>query len=197
MKLPPKQQAFVREYLVDLNASAAYRRAGYTSGNADVCGPRLLGKVRIQAAVQSAMDKRAKRVELKADRVLQEIAHAAFLDPLELFKADGTLKALPDMPEAARRAIAGLEVEEIFQGTGAKRKWVGYLKKIKLVSKEGTLQLAGRHLKLFTDKAELTGPGGGPIQVAHVDLTGWLSADLEQLAALLAKYAPKAAEEPA
>jgi phage terminase small subunit len=189
-KLPPKQAAFVREYLKDLNASAAYRRAGYHSGNPDVCGPRLLGKVGIQAEVQKAMDARAKRTEIQADRVLQEIAHAAFLDPIELFAANGTLKPLEAMPEAARRAIAGLEVEEIYEGTGKARRWKGYLKKIKLVSKEGTLQLAGRHLKLFTDRTELTGKDGGPIAVNSLDLSLLDETELAQLAVLLAKATP-------
>lgn len=162
-KLTPKHQAFVREYLKDLNASAAYRRAGYRSGNPDVCGPRLLGKVGIQEAIQTAMDARAKRVDLQADRVLQEIAHAAFLDPIELFRGDGTLKPLAEMPEPARRAIAGIDIVELFEGIGKDRKWIGYLKKVKLVSKEGTLDLAGRHLKLFTDKTEITGKDGADL----------------------------------
>jgi phage terminase small subunit len=93
--LNPKQQAFVREYLVDLNASAAYRRAGYKSGNADVCGPRLLGKAGIRAALESAMQERANRVEVTADQVLARLwleanrqgkgaSHAARIRALEL-----------------------------------------------------------------------------------------------------------------
>ena len=163
MALNDRQQAFVREYLVDLNASAAYRRAGYTSGNSDVNGPRLLGNAGVQAAVQEAYQKRAAKVELTAEQVLREIKVAAFLDPLELFTADGTLKPLNEMPEHARRAIAGLEVEELYEGHGKNRKWIGYVKKVKLVSKEGTLTLAGRHLGMFTDTTELTGKDGADL----------------------------------
>jgi len=93
--LNPKQQAFVREYLVDLNASAAYRRAGYTSGNADVNGPRLLGHAGIQAALESAMQARAEKVEVTAEQVLARLwleanrqgkgaSHAARIRALEL-----------------------------------------------------------------------------------------------------------------
>ncbi len=191
-KLTPKQAAFVREYLKDLNASAAYKRAGYraTGNAAEVNAARLLRNAQVQAAIQSAMDARAKRTEIQADRVLQEIAHAAFLDPIELFATNGTLKSLEAMPEAARRAIAGLEVEEIFEGSGKARRWKGYLKKIKLVSKEGTLQLAGRHLKLFTDRTELTGKDGGPIAVSGLDLSLLDETELAQLAALITKATP-------
>lgn len=170
--LNPRQAQFVREYLVDLNASAAYRRAGYKTGNADVLGPRLLGNAGIQAAVQVAYQTRAAKVELTAEQVLREIKNAAFLDPLALFAPDGTLLPLDQMPEHARRAIAGLEVEEVYEGQGKARRQVGYLKKIKLVSKEGTLTLAGRHLGMFTDKTELTGKGGadlfGPEQIVRM-----------------------------
>lgn len=170
--LTPKQALFVREYLVDLNASAAYCRAGYQTSNANVLGPRLLANAGIQEAVQEAYQARAAKVELTAEQVLREIKTAAFLDPIELFAADGTLLPLNQMPEHARRAIAGLEVEEIFDGQGKDRTCIGYLKKIKLVSKEGTLTLAGRHLGMFTDKTEVTGKDGaalfGPEQIVRM-----------------------------
>ena len=185
--LTPKQQAFVREYLVDLNASAAYRRAGYTSGNANVTGPRLLANVRIQAELAKHMAARSEKVELTAEQVLRVIKTAAFLDPLQLFAEDGTLLPLSRMPEAARRAIAGLEVEETFAGSGKDRVWTGYLKKIKLVSKEGTLTLAGRHLGMFVDKKELSGPNGGPIPMVAYDLSRLSDADLMTLAELATK----------
>lgn len=155
-KLRPKQQAFVREYLLDLNASAAYRRAGYQTGNSDVCGPRLLGHVGIQAEIQRALKAREARAEAKAivsqDRVLKEIAATAFLDPLDLFAEDGTLLPLSKMPAEARRAIAGLEVEELWQGKGDAKILVGRLKKIKLVSKDGMVTLAARHLGMLADQ---------------------------------------------
>ena len=185
--LTPKQQAFVREYLVDLNASAAYRRAGYTSGNPNVNAPRLLARAGIQAEISKHMAARSEKVELTAEQVLREIKTAAFLDPLQLFAEDGTLLPLSRMPEAARRAIAGLEVEELYDGRGEDRRMIGYLKKIKLVSKEGTLTLAGRHLGMFVDKKELSGPNGGPIPMVAYDLSRLSDADLMTLAALATK----------
>jgi phage terminase small subunit len=82
-KLPPKQQRFVDEYLVDLNASAAYLRAGYSAGSPNVCGPRLLAKASIQAAVQIALQKRQQRCEVRQDDVmlsLKRIVDANMVD---------------------------------------------------------------------------------------------------------------------
>lgn len=69
-KLPPKQRRFVEEYLVDLNASAAYRRAGYQTGNPNVLGPRMLANARIQTELQEALQKRQVRCQIKQDDVL-------------------------------------------------------------------------------------------------------------------------------
>jgi len=151
-----KQEMFIAEYLVDLNATRSAMAAGYSAKSAGKIGPQLLGKPGIAAAIQKRMDKRVAKLEITADRVLAEAAHAAFLDPISLFADNGSLLPLSQMPESARRAIAGIEVEEIWDGKGDDRVLVGYLKKIKLVSKEGTLTLTGRHLKMFTDKLDVT-----------------------------------------
>jgi len=171
-KLTPKEKLFVGYYLDSLNGADAVRKAGYKSKRPDAFAYELLRKPEIQAAIKGAMDARAEKVELTAEQVLRELKTAAFLDPLTLFAEDGTLLPLSQMPEAARRAIAGLEVEEIFEGSGKDRVWVGRLRKIKLVSKEGTLTLAGRHLGMFRDKVELTGKDGadlfGPEQILRM-----------------------------
>src|SRR5579875_2449812 len=79
-KLTPKQKRFVEEYLIDLNATQAAIRAGYSAKNADKIGSELLGKTRVAEAIQKAMDERSKRTEITADRVLQELARIAFDD---------------------------------------------------------------------------------------------------------------------
>lgn len=72
-KLTDKQTAFVREYLVDLNATQAAIRAGYSERTAYSVGQRLLKKVEIQRAVAAAQAKRARRVEIKAEDVLRGV----------------------------------------------------------------------------------------------------------------------------
>jgi phage terminase small subunit len=73
MALNPKQQRFVDEYLVDLNATQAAIRSGYSKKTAYSIGDELLKKPEVAARVQAAMDKRAERTEITADYVLTTI----------------------------------------------------------------------------------------------------------------------------
>ena len=77
-KLTDKQRRFVEEYLVDLNATGAARRAGYSEKTADRIGPELLGKSWVSAAIQEAINQRSRRTEITQDRVLNELAIVAF-----------------------------------------------------------------------------------------------------------------------
>lgn len=86
-RLSPKQLMFVAEYLVDLNATAAYKRAGYSFKNDNVAGVeanRLLNKPQVQAAIVAAMRERSERLEITQDQVLQKWWSLANADPNEL-----------------------------------------------------------------------------------------------------------------
>ena len=82
-------------------------------------------------------------------------------DPAGLFNDDGSVKRIQDMDENTRMAIAGFEVTELPGGRGV-------TKKFKLADKGANLERLGRYHKLFTDKSELSGPGGGPLQLQPV-----------------------------
>ncbi len=150
--MTPKQQLFVREYLVDLNATQAAIRAGYSERTAGQMGFDLLKNPQVAAAIQAGMDKRAAKVEITAERVLQEIARLAFFDPSKLFGPDGRVLPISDLDEDTRRAIAGLEVQDL----GGEES-IGVVRKYKLADKGANLERLGRHLKLFTDKVEISG----------------------------------------
>lgn len=77
-ELSPKHKRFVVEYLLDLNASAAYLRAGYQSKNPDVDAYKLLVKPSIQKEIQRAMEDRSSRTKIEADTVLHHLAEIAF-----------------------------------------------------------------------------------------------------------------------
>ena len=77
-KLTRKQQLFVDEYLIDLNATQAAIRAGYSKKTAQEQASRLLSNVMVQAAISEAMQKREKRTEITQDRVLVELAKIGF-----------------------------------------------------------------------------------------------------------------------
>ena len=111
----------------------------------------MLRDVDVAALIAAGMKKRAEKTEFNADRVLKEIERVATVDPVALVNEDGTMKRMQDIPEDVRRAIASVEIIELFEGKGDKRKWIGYLKKIKLVPTNESLNMAGRHFKMFTD----------------------------------------------
>lgn len=73
MALTPKQKRFVAEYLVDLNATAAARRAGYSAKTADRIGPELLGKTCVSEAIQQAIRERQQRTEVTQDYVIKKL----------------------------------------------------------------------------------------------------------------------------
>lgn len=138
-KLTAKQAAFVREYLIDLNATQAAIRAGYSPKTARSIGNQLLTKLDIQEAIQAAMKERAKRTEITQDRVLLELSRIAFSDPRALFNCDGTLKPIHKLDDEAAAALAGLEVLEAPEGAAS-------LKKIKRWDKLKALDLLCEHL---------------------------------------------------
>ncbi len=162
-KITPKQAAFCAEYMIDLNGCQAAIRAGYSKKTAQEQASRMLSNVKVQAEVSRLLQERADRVEITADTVLREILQVARADIGQAFNKDGSLKALHDMPEQTRRAIAGVDVFEEFDGRGSERAQIGWTKKIRFWDKVRALELLGRHLKLFSDKIELTGKDGGPL----------------------------------
>lgn len=125
-ELTPKQQAFVREYLIDLNATQAAIRAGYSPRSAGTEGERLLKNAEIARAVQQVMDKRAARTEIDADYVLRGIK-----ETIERCK----------QAEPARDAEGNIVGDYKFEPAAVLK---GY-------------ELLGKHLKLFTDKIEVSG----------------------------------------
>lgn len=98
MKLTPKQERFVQEYLVDLNSTAAARRAGYSTKTADRIGPELLGKTCVSQAIQEAIKQREKRTEVTQDYVIEKLKQIADKEASDAQESDlrfsNKLKAL-------------------------------------------------------------------------------------------------------
>jgi phage terminase small subunit len=169
-KLSPKQQRFVDEYCIDLNAAAAYRRAGYKVKNdrvASVEGHRLLANPSIAAAIAAAQAARSVRTQITADRVLQEIALLAFSDLGEVLDFSGDsvrLRPGAAIPEAARRAISSVKVKRYAEGHGDDAREVE-VTEFKLWSKDAALAKLAQHLGMLKQQHEHSGPGGAPIGV--------------------------------
>lgn len=151
-ELTDRQAMFVREYLIDLNATQAAIRAGYckkNKDNADKVGPDLMKNSAVAKAIQNAMSARATRVEVKSDDVLRELAQIAFCDIGEAYAEDGRLLPIKDIPVNVRKAMAGVKVYEDFL-EGDK---VGETVEAKFWNKNQALEVLGKHLKLFAGDA--------------------------------------------
>ncbi len=147
--MTPKQEAFVREYLLDLNATQAAIRAGYSERTANEQAARLLANVSVRSAVEQARKDRLDRLNTTADDVVREIARLAMIDPSELVGVTGP-KDIPSLPENVRRAIVGWG-------------WDKHGNFTMKLAKEAALQMLGRHHGLFTDKVEHDVPKDGPL----------------------------------
>jgi phage terminase small subunit len=170
MSLTPKQERFVAEYLIDLNATQAATRAGYSPKTANEQGARLLANVSVRSAVEAAQKDRGERIKATADDVLREIQRLAMFDPAE-FKDVKSPEDVANLPEDVRRAIVGWSWDKNGRFT------------IKLV-KEGALEMLGRHHGLFKDRVEHSGPGGGPIATAAIDPSKLTNDQLRAIASI-------------
>ena len=155
MTLTAKQLLFVDEYLVDLNATRAAVRAGYTPKSAAKHSYRLLAKPRINAAVAARMAERARRVQMSQDRVLREVASLAFSDLRRAFAADGALLPVQAWPEELAAAVASVKVREVKGDDGVV---VAEVKEIRFWDKGRALDLAARHLGMLRDRLEVSTP---------------------------------------
>ncbi|MCD7994501.1 MAG: terminase small subunit [Clostridia bacterium] len=160
MALMPKQKIFADEYLIDLNATRAYKVA-YPRVKKDTVaatnGGRLLRNAEVESYIQERMEERAQRTEITQDRVLQELAKLGFFDIRKLFDNSGKPLDITGLDDETAACIAGLEVMDVYEGTGEDKEFVGYIKKYKLSDKLKALELIGRHLGMFKDKMELSG----------------------------------------
>jgi len=150
-----KRELFAREYIVDLNATKAAERAGYSAKSAYSQGHRLLKDGEVKAEIQRLMNQRGERLDISADRVLQELAKLAFFDPRSLFNADGSPKNIHELDGNSAAAVAALEVHELFDGAGDEKHAYGLVRKVKLTDKVRSLEQLAKHLQLFNER-----PGG-------------------------------------
>ena len=149
MALTPKQKRFVAEYLVDLNATAAAIRAGYSKKTAEVIGYENLRKPQIEAAINQAIQEREKRTEITQDMVLRETAKLAFFDIRKMFGKDGKPLNISELDADTAAALVGLDVQDIADNDGD---YVGFVKKYKMADKLKALELLGKHLGTWEPK---------------------------------------------
>lgn len=163
------EERFIQEYMKDLNGTQAVHRAGYnmTDGAAAVQANALLRRPNVRKKLETLMEKRAKKAEIKAEEVLKELKILGHSDVRGLFDDSGCIKPTSQWPDELAKAVASIEVFEEFQGRGNDREFIGYTKKVKFWDKPKALELMGKHKKLFTEKMEHTNPDGSMQQQAQ------------------------------
>ncbi len=146
--LSPKQLQFCKEFLNDLNATAAYNRVYQVknSATAAACAARLLTNAKVQEQIQVLMAERSRRTQISSDKVLHELALIAFSDMRE-FATWGTngisLKSSEALEDDLSRAIAEINSQEMEHG--------GVHTRVKLYDKLSALKLLARHTGLLGD----------------------------------------------
>ncbi|HHM9148535.1 TPA: terminase small subunit [Pseudomonas aeruginosa] len=146
MALTKKQRLFVDEYLIDLNATQAAIRAGYSARRATEIGYQLLQRPEVAQAIQAAMAERSRRTEVEADYVIRRLREIDEMDVLDILEDDGSFRSIRDWPKAWRQFLSGIEIAELFEGRGDDRRIAGVLRKVKWPDKLRNLELLSRHV---------------------------------------------------
>lgn len=156
MSLPPKQERFVAEYLIDLNATQAAIRAGYSPRSANEQGARLLAKASVAASVAEGKRAQVEKLGISAERVLRELSLIGFSNMADYMSVGSDGDPFLDFSALTRDQAAALTevtVEDFKDGRGKDARDVRKVK-FKLADKRAALVDLGRHLKLFTDVVE-------------------------------------------
>ncbi len=159
--LTPKQQRFVEEYLIDLNATQAAIRAGYSEKTARDIGCENLAKPNIAKAIEEAQNKRQEQTQIDAAYVLKRLVEIDQMDVLDIMDDQMKIRPVNEWPKVWRQYVVNLENLELSDGEGC-------FKKIKWPDKVKNLELLGKHVSVgaFKDKVEHTGANGGPIDLS-------------------------------
>lgn len=144
-KLTAKQQRFCDEYLIDLNATQAAIRAGYSVKTANEQGSQLLAKLSIQEVIGKEMAERSRRTGINQDRVVLELAKLAFVNIADVV----------DLENATVRRSATDDDLACIQSIKIKPSEFGEGREIKLYDKKASLELLGKHLGMFKDNMNL------------------------------------------
>jgi phage terminase small subunit len=149
-----RAQQFVREYMIDLNGSAAARRAGYSPHSAGRRAFELLARPEVKSALREAMAERARRTNITADRVLEELARIAFADLGRV--ADWGPDGIQLKPASA--LCAGDTAALAFISFGGRHK----MQRIRMHDKIGALVALARHVGVLRDGRKTVDRDLGP-----------------------------------
>ncbi len=141
-KLTDKQKQFCEEYLIDLNATQAAIRAGYSKKTAQEISAQNLSKLIIQEYLSELKAKRAEKIEITQDEVLRELKNFAYADITDIMNL--SFAEIKQLPIELRRMISSYKKTET-SGDG----WEKISYEIKFVDKMKAIEMINRHIGLY------------------------------------------------
>lgn len=165
--LTDRQEAFVNEYCIDWNLTKAAIRAGYKPSNAFTVGTQLISKKNVQIMIEKRKRELEHKYQLTQEGVLEEIRKLAYQDIRGLYREDGSMKNPHEWDDETAAAIAGVEVEELYQGRGDDRERAGHIRKVRKWPKVEALLALAKIVRLMPEK-EITVKGQINHAHAHV-----------------------------
>lgn len=161
MALDTRRELFAHEYIKDLNGAAAARRIGIGAGSARSEACRMLAEPEVQELIADLLAERKAAAKVDAERVLAELAALAFFDPAHAYDEErNQLKGMHEIPVHVRKAIAGVEVFEEFEGRGDERTFIGNTVKVKFTDRGAHLERLMKHLGMLKETLEVKGAIG-------------------------------------
>ncbi len=157
-----RHDRFCREYIKDLNGTRAAIAAGYAKKSAHVTASQLLSNPKVKELLAELTKKHADKLDLSTEKVLSELSSMGFSNMLDYIKTTeegGAYVDLSSLTQEQAAAIQEVTVDEYVEGKGKHARKVKRTK-LKLVDKIRSLELLGKHLKLFTERVEVGGIEG-------------------------------------
>jgi phage terminase small subunit len=183
-----KQEKYAQGLFAGLTQREAYKQAydasGMTDKTIDEEACRVAADCKVSARIQELEDELRLRNMVTIERVVTEYAKLGFFDPRKLFNDDGRPKEITELDDDTAASLAGLDVQEVYEGFGEDRHFVGYTKKYKLTDKKAALDSMAKYLGMFTDKVEIGNKDGKPFEVRNMsdaEIERMLAEEIERL----------------
>ncbi len=174
--MTPKLAIFYGGMITHGNATRAAIEAGSPVKSAHVAGARMLKNKEVKAAIEEWRKRQTLKLEITAEKVLQELAKLAYFDPGKLYYPDGSRIPVHLLDDHTRAAVAAIEDEEReLVGDGEKGKVIERRQKVRMAEKGANLERLCKHLKLFGDQSfgatvETGANGLGPDSTIKIQL---------------------------
>jgi phage terminase small subunit len=157
-KLDVREKRFVEEFLISASAVEAAINAGYSPGNVHA-GVLALKKPHVARAIAEGLERQRQKARVTQEMIVEEYKKIAFLDPTRFFDKSGNLVPIYEMQKECAAALSGFDINRDDDGKVQ-------LTKIRFSDKKAALDSLARHLGMFIDKREISGPDGKPILIA-------------------------------